>query len=52
VAYALTQGWPPVVPAWTLGGALAATLVVGMMAGLYPAVRASRLPPTVALSAE
>jgi putative ABC transport system permease protein len=48
--YALSRGWPPVVPVWTLGGALAATLVVGVVAGLYPAVRAARLAPTVALS--
>ncbi|MBC6469344.1 ABC transporter permease [Actinomadura alba] len=50
VAYAIARGWPPVVPAWALGGGLTATVVVGMVAGLYPAVRASRLPPTVALS--
>ncbi|MCG5211789.1 ABC transporter permease [Streptosporangium sp. KLBMP 9127] len=50
VAYARAQSWPPVVPLWALGGALAATLVVGVIAGLYPAMRAARLPPTVALS--
>lgn len=49
--YAYVRGWPIVVPAWTLGGGLAATLLVGAVAGLYPAVRASRLPPTVALAA-
>jgi putative ABC transport system permease protein len=35
---------------WALGGALAATLVIGTAAGLYPAVRAARLPPTAALA--
>ncbi|MBC6457215.1 ABC transporter permease [Actinomadura sp. HBU206391] len=50
MAYALARDWPPVVPAWALGGGLAATLVVGVVAGLYPAVRASRLPPTIALT--
>ncbi|WP_433175794.1 ABC transporter permease [Actinoallomurus sp. CA-150999] len=52
IAYATWQGWPPTVPAWAPGGAFAATLVVGMLAGLYPAVRAARLPPTVALTTE
>ncbi|GIF71189.1 ABC transporter permease [Asanoa siamensis] len=50
-AYALTQGWPAVVPAWASLGAVAATLVIGAIAGLYPAVRAARLAPTEALAA-
>ncbi|MFD0536135.1 ABC transporter permease [Actinomadura luteofluorescens] len=49
--FALWKGWPPVVPAWALGGALAATLAIGTVAGLYPAARAARLPPTAALAA-
>ncbi|WP_204013668.1 ABC transporter permease [Virgisporangium aurantiacum] len=49
--YASTQGWPTVVPAWAMTGGLTATLVIGAIAGLYPAVRASRLSPTEALSA-
>ncbi|SPT63241.1 MULTISPECIES: ABC transporter permease [Actinomadura] len=49
--FALWKGWPPVVPAWALGGALAATLAIGTVAGLYPAMRAARLPPTAALAA-
>jgi putative ABC transport system permease protein len=48
-AYALARGWPPVVPPWALGGALIATIAVGAVAGIYPAVRAARLSPTVAL---
>lgn len=47
--YAATQGWPSVVPAWASLGAAAATLLIGAVAGLYPAVRASRLSPTEAL---
>lgn len=47
--YALWRGWPPVVPAWVLAGGVAATIVIGAAAGLYPAVRASRLSPTEAL---
>lgn len=41
----------PVVPPWALAGGLAATLLIGVLAGLYPAIRASRLHPTVALHA-
>ncbi|WP_433473076.1 ABC transporter permease [Spirillospora sp. CA-142024] len=48
--FALWKGWPPVVPPWALGGALAATLAIGTVAGLYPAMRAARLPPTAALA--
>ncbi|MEU4336538.1 ABC transporter permease [Micromonospora lupini] len=48
--YALSQGWPTVVPAWAMLGGVAATLVIGGFAGLYPAVRAARLSPTEALT--
>ncbi len=48
--YALSQGWPTVVPAWATLGGVAATLVIGGFAGLYPAIRASRLAPTEALA--
>ncbi|WP_435205488.1 ABC transporter permease [Micromonospora sp. bgisy143] len=49
--YALSQGWPTVVPAWAMLGGVGATLVIGGFAGLYPAVRAARLSPTEALTA-
>ncbi|TDC81018.1 ABC transporter permease [Micromonospora sp. KC606] len=49
-AYARTQHWPTIVPAWAMAGGVAATLVIGAVAGLYPAVRASRLAPTEALA--
>jgi putative ABC transport system permease protein len=39
-----------VVPAWAVVGGVAATLVIGGCAGLYPAVRAARLAPTEALA--
>lgn len=48
--YATSQSWPTVVPAWVMGGGVAATLLIGTIAGLYPAIRASRLSPTEALA--
>ncbi|MBA2383787.1 MAG: ABC transporter permease [Actinobacteria bacterium] len=47
--YAFTQGQPVVVPALALGGGVGAALVIGVLAGLYPSVRAARLSPTEAL---
>ncbi|GAA2352419.1 ABC transporter permease [Dactylosporangium salmoneum] len=49
--YASVRDWPTVVPAWATAGGVAATLVIGAIAGLYPAVRAARLAPTEALAA-
>jgi putative ABC transport system permease protein len=48
--YALSQGWPAVIPpAAALGGLLAA-VAVGAIAGAYPALSAARLTPTEALA--
>jgi putative ABC transport system permease protein len=49
--YATLQGWPTVVPAWVMAGGITATLMIGGVAGLYPAIRAARLAPTDALAA-
>ncbi len=49
--YATVRGWPTVVPAWVIAGGIAAALIIGAVAGLYPAVRAARLAPTEALAA-
>ena len=50
-AYATYRDWPALVPAWATLGGIAATAVIGALAGLYPAVRAGRLPPAEALMA-
>jgi putative ABC transport system permease protein len=49
--YAHLQGWPVDIPLWVPAGGMGATLVIGGLAGLYPAIRAARLAPTEALSA-
>jgi putative ABC transport system permease protein len=43
------RGWPALVPAWGIGAGLAAAVVIGGCAGLYPALRAAHLSPTEAL---
>jgi putative ABC transport system permease protein len=48
--FATTRDWPPALPPWVLGGAAGATVLVGALAGAYPATRAARMSPTVALS--
>jgi putative ABC transport system permease protein len=49
--YATTQQWSTVVPLWAWAGGVGATVVIGAIAGLYPAIRAARLAPTEALAA-
>ncbi|MDX6691377.1 MAG: putative transport system permease protein [Solirubrobacteraceae bacterium] len=49
VVYASAQGQPVVVPPAAIGGGIAAALVIGVIAGLYPSARAARLSPTEAL---
>jgi putative ABC transport system permease protein len=48
--YATIQKWPTVVPLWALAGGVGATVAIGAIAGLYPAIRAAQLAPTEALA--
>ena len=47
--YASSKSWAIVIPAEAWSGGIASAIVIGALAGLMPAVRASRMPPTVAL---
>jgi putative ABC transport system permease protein len=48
-AMATVRGWPTLIPAGAVGAGLAAAVLIGGCAGLYPALRAARLSPTEAL---
>ncbi|HEX6548511.1 MAG TPA: hypothetical protein VF134_07205 [Candidatus Dormibacteraeota bacterium] len=43
------KGWAVVIPVEAWSGGIASAILIGALAGLMPAVRASRVPPTVAL---
>ncbi|GIF20033.1 putative ABC transport system permease protein [Actinoplanes tereljensis] len=49
-AYVTWQQWPLVIPAGPLAIGVAGALAAGVVAGLYPAIRAARLTPTEALA--
>jgi putative ABC transport system permease protein len=49
VIYASSKSWAVVIPVEAWAGGIASALLIGAFAGLLPAVRASRMPPTVAL---
>lgn len=48
--YAVYEGWRPVVPPTVLAAGVGGAVVIGVMAGVYPSVRAARLTPTEALA--
>ncbi len=47
--YARIRGWGTLVPPVAMVGGMVAALVIGAVAGLYPAIRAARMSPTEAL---
>jgi putative ABC transport system permease protein len=47
--YASSKGWAVVIPTEAWSGGIASAVLIGAGAGLTPAIRASRMPPTVAL---
>jgi putative ABC transport system permease protein len=47
--YAVEQGWSVLLPAFLLWASLGAAVVIGAVAGVYPAMLAARLTPTDAL---
>jgi putative ABC transport system permease protein len=47
--YAGTKHWAIVIPVEAWSGGIASAILIGAFAGVMPAVRASRMPPTVAL---
>jgi len=48
-AVAAQRGWQPLVPAAAVVAAFGAAILIGAVAGLYPAARAARLSPTEAV---
>ncbi|WP_402839798.1 ABC transporter permease [Microbacterium sp. GXS0129] len=50
--FAHLNGWLLSIPPLLFIAAIGATLIIGAIAGLYPAIRAAKLPPTAALAAQ
>ncbi|ALJ19706.1 ABC transporter permease [Microbacterium sp. No. 7] len=47
--YAASKGWTIVIPAQAWAGGIGCAILIGALAGIVPAIRASRMPPAVAL---
>ncbi len=45
IGYAAYQGWPAVIPLSSVTVGCLGAVLIGMAAGVYPSVRAARLPP-------
>jgi putative ABC transport system permease protein len=50
IAYALSQGWPVAIPLWAVAAGLGSTVLVGVIAGIFPASRAAKVDPATALA--
>jgi putative ABC transport system permease protein len=48
-AFVQSQGWLVSLPVVGIAGGVGMAVVIGAVAGIYPAVRAARTPPTDAL---
>jgi putative ABC transport system permease protein len=48
-AYAAARGWSVLIPAVAIWGGITASVLIGGIAGLYPARRAAQMAPTEAL---
>ncbi len=46
---AIARDLPMIIPPLAIGGAMSAAVLVGVVAGLYPATRAARIPPSEAV---
>jgi putative ABC transport system permease protein len=49
IIYASSNGWAIMIPTLAWAGGIGAAIAIGALAGLLPAIRAARLPPTEAL---
>jgi putative ABC transport system permease protein len=47
--YAIARDWTVVIPAYAIAGSIISSLLIGGIAGIYPALRAAHMAPTEAL---
>ena len=51
-AVRFSMGWPVYVEGWVIAGTLIFSSAIGILAGIYPAFKASRLDPIEAIRCE